>query len=415
MTFINIDKALFKRTCRFFEQHLSLLIIMVGAISFFVSNLVMKEILTATQYGHYSIFVTYFSLIYVFGILGTEQVFLRFSMGIKKNTIETQKFQLFLIMSIILLSSICSCYLFKQHYAEIEINTILLFASSLGMIGILFSFSVLRLNTNFVFAQIIANYWKLCLFILAVLFYIFKNADFEVFIKIICFNIFFIFVLSAMYIYKKVTFLFNDTISNKEIVRTSFHFFLSILSFSLLIFADRFIIEKKYSFEEFGNFFYLTNFFLAPYTILQNYIGFKQLIVFKNEFNAKYLANFNRKIILLGSLLGLCLFLSALLLSYTETVAFKFNKYIPIIVLLLFTGILRLYSSSIISAFEARTNIQTLRKANIYIVSITVFILLIAVLTAGSIEAILMYVIVIWFLRCFVHKKLLFHQMKNTI
>ena len=96
LTFTNIDKALFKRTCRFFEQHLSLLVIMVGAISFFVSNLVMKEILTATQYGHYSIFVTYFSLIYVFGILGTEQVFLRFSMGVKKNTIETQKFQLFL-------------------------------------------------------------------------------------------------------------------------------------------------------------------------------------------------------------------------------------------------------------------------------------------------------------------------------
>lgn len=406
---------MFKRTCRFFEQHLSLLVIMVGAISFFVSNLVMKEILSAAQYGHYSIFVTYFSLIYVFGILGTEQVFLRFSMGIKKNTIETQKFQLILIASIILLSSICSCYLFKQHYAEIEINTILLFVSSLGMIGILFSFSVLRLNTNFVLAQFITNYWKMCLFILAVLFYIFKNADFELFIKIICFNIFFVFVLSAIYIYKKMTFLFNDTISNKEIVRTSFHFFLSILSFSLLIFADRFIIEKKYSFEEFGNFFYLTNFFLAPYTILQNYIGFKQLIVFKNEFNAKYLANFNRKIILLGSLLGLCLFLSALLLSFTETVAFKFNKYIPIIGLLLFTGILRLYSSSIISAFEARTNIQTLRKANIYIVSITVFILCIAVFTAGSIEAILMYVIVIWFLRCFVHKKLLFHQMKNTI
>jgi hypothetical protein len=375
----------------------------------------MKEILSATHYGHYSIFVTYFSLIYVFGILGTEQVFLRFSMQTKKNTIETQKFQLQLMAFIILFSTILCSFLFQKYYSEIAINTFLLFGSSLSMIGILFLFSILRLNANFVWAQFISNYWKIVLCILAAFFYIFKNNDLNLFITIVCINVLLIFALSLSYINKKITISFNNDVSIKEILQTAFHFFLSIFSFSVLLFADRFIIETKYSFIEFGNFFYLTNFFLAPYAILQNYIGFKQLIVFKTDFNKGYFVNFNRKALFFGALLGFMLLSVAFVLNFTNVIAFRFNRYPSIIILLLFTGIVRLYSSSIISAFEARTSIETLRKANIYIAGITFIILLIAAFLASSIEEILIYVILIWLFRCFIHRQLLLHQMKISI
>jgi ABC-type transport system involved in cytochrome c biogenesis permease subunit len=183
----------------------------------------------------------------------------------------------------------------------------------------------------------------------------------------------------------------------------------------VLLFADRFIIETKYSFIEFGNFFYLTNFFLAPYAILQNYIGFKQLIVFKEGFNRGYFVSFNRKALFFGALLGLFLLLLAFILNYTDVIQFRFNRYPLIIALLLFTGIVRLYSSSIIAAFEARTSIKTLRKANIYIAGITFVILLMAVFLASSIEEILIYVIFIWLFRCIIHRRLLLHQMKISI
>jgi hypothetical protein len=375
----------------------------------------MKGVLSATHYGHYSIFVTYFSLIYVFGILGTEQVFLRFSIQTKKETIETQKFQLQLITVIILFSTILCTFLFRKYYSEIAINTLLLFASSLSMIGSLFLFSILRLTSDFVLAQFISNYWKIVMCILAAFFYIFKNNDLNLFIAIVCSNVLLIFALSLSYVCKKISISFNKDVSIKEIVQTGFHFFLSIFSFSVLLFADRFIIETKYSFIEFGNFFYLTNFFLAPYAILQNYIGFKQLIVFKGGFNRDYFVSFNKKALFFGALLGLFLLFLAFILNYTDVIQFSFNRYPLIIALLLFTGIVRLYSSSIIAAFEARTSIKTLRKANIYIAGITFVILLMAVFLASSIEEILIYVIFIWLFRCIIHRRLLLHQMKISI
>lgn len=406
---------MFKLVHRYFHQHLSLFVIVAGALSFFISNILMKGILSATHYGHYSIFVTYFSLIYVFGILGTEQVFLRFSIQSKRETIETQKFQLQLITVIILFSTILCTFLFRKYYSEIAINTLLLFASSLSMIGSLFLFSILRLTSDFVLAQFISNYWKIVMCILAAFFYIFKNNDLNLFIAIVCSNVLLIFALSLSYVCKKISFSFNKDVSIKEIVQTGFHFFLSIFSFSVLLFADRFIIETKYSFIEFGNFFYLTNFFLAPYAILQNYIGFKQLIVFKEGFNRGYFISFNRKALFFGALLGLFLLLLAFILNYTDVIQFRFNRYPLIIALLLFTGIVRLYSSSIIAAFEARTSIKTLRKANIYIAGITFVILLMAVFLASSIEEILIYVIFIWLFRCIIHRRLLLHQMKISI
>ena len=76
-----------------FSQQFSLFIIVIGAISFFIANIVMKDVLSELEYGQYSIFVTYLSLIYLLGILGAEQGFLRFSRQTGNNIITTQKVQ----------------------------------------------------------------------------------------------------------------------------------------------------------------------------------------------------------------------------------------------------------------------------------------------------------------------------------
>ena len=111
MIFIN-KSDLIKRIKRGVVQHISLSIIVIGAISFFISNIVMKEVLSAKSYGQYSIFVTYFSLIYLLGILGTEQGFLRFSRKLDKNVISTQKVQFHLLFTVILLTTILSSFCF---------------------------------------------------------------------------------------------------------------------------------------------------------------------------------------------------------------------------------------------------------------------------------------------------------------
>jgi hypothetical protein len=387
--------------------------IFIGALSFFISNFVMKEVLEASEYGQYSIVVTYFSLAYLFGILGTEQVFLRFSKTIGPNAIETQKLQLWLIASIIFFSSTAGTFLFKKYYQEIPINTIVLFLSTFSMVSMLFLFNILRLNANFVISQFVANYWKIILFVVTIIFYLTIQSNIEFFIQIVSINVILIFLATLVFIFKKIKITYSSEILNRDIVITAFHFFLAIFGFSLINFADRFIIEMNFSLAEFGNYFYLTNFFLAPFSILQNYIGFKQLIVFKSEFNLDYYIRFNQKAIAFGLLLGATLFLGAYVLCYFNILKINFRDSLAIIILLIILGVVRLYSSSIISAFEARTSMQTLRKSNIYILLLTLVVLFGADYYAYSIEAILVCIIIIWIFRCMVHRQLILGQMKK--
>lgn len=373
----------------------------------------MKEVFSAKNYGQYSIFVTYFSLVYLLGILGTEQGFLRFSRKLDKNVISTQKAQFYLLFSVIFLTSILSSFCFNFFYKKVPINFYLLFFSSFSMIGLLFLFNILRLNTNFVFSQITSNFWKFVLLLVSLFFYLLHVNNLKLLISIIACSTIVIFIIALAFIVSKIKIKYDNDIVDKDVFISAFHFSLSIIAFSLLTFSDRFLIEKKFSIEEFGNYFYLTNLFLAPYSILQNYIGFKQLIVFKNDFNITYFSKVIKKSLILGLLMTAFLCAIIFIGDYYNLIKFKFENYYFTIILLLITGVSKLYSSSVISAFEAITTIQTLRESNIYIILITLSILLVAIFATNSIEAILTCFIFIWISRSLIYKKLISKQLKN--
>ena len=318
---------------------------MFGAVCFFVSNILMKEILNSESYGYLSIFVTYFSFIYIFGIFGTEQVFLRFSVVQKTNQINTSKTLFFLILLFIFFSALAGTFFFKHWYKEIKISAIFLFFSSFGIIGSNFLFSILRLNSNFILSQLLSNGWKVGMFFLSLIYLIFNYSDFYFYMEVISGVIILYFIIYLFYIIKKINFGFYSDISNTQIFESSFHFFISISSFSLLYFADRFIVEHKYSFEEFGNFFYLNTFFLAPFSIVQSYIGFKQLIHFKNNFIKSDFQSFLKRTILFGIVMSIGLCVITFLVYYFKVISFPFDKYLHLIFLLLITGITRLYAS----------------------------------------------------------------------
>jgi len=398
---------------KYFFQHASLIVLMFGALSFFASNIIMKEILSAETYGYLSVFVTYFSFIYVFGIFGTEQVFIRFSRVENKNEILTQKSILYLILFFALFSSVTGTILFRHLYPEIQLNFFVLILVSLSIIGSTFLVSTFRLNSNFVLSQLLSNVWKIAMFLLAIFFLIYKYSDLSLFLLLVSLITISCFFFFLFYILKKIKFEFNSIISNNRILESSFHFFVSISSFSLIVFADRFIVEHKYSFEQFGNFFYLTSFFLSPFSILQNYIGFKQLIFFKNNFTISYFLKFRKKVILLGFLMAFALCCVTFFLSYFKWLSFPFDQYLSVIAMFLISGITRLYSSSISSAFEAKTSIETLRKSNLIIVLITIVILLFTFIFVNSIEIIILNMTLIWLLRSIICKKLLLNQIKN--
>ena len=76
---------------QFLKKHISLLLMIVGAGSVFLVNIVLKATLSDFEYGEYSIFITFLQVCISFGLLGLEQVFLRLSEVSNKQEIRTDK------------------------------------------------------------------------------------------------------------------------------------------------------------------------------------------------------------------------------------------------------------------------------------------------------------------------------------
>ena len=396
------------------SNHFSLVMIVAGAMCFFAANILLKEILSPADYGKYSVVITFFSVMYLYGILGLEQIFLRYSNPAGKNFITTQKFQVSLILRTIAVTSVVGVLFFKFYFGiGIYVNIILLCLATISMVAMLYLFNIFRLNGNFVFSQFVANLWKITLFVMAAAFYVVHVTDLGLLLQLLMYGIIASSVIAFVVLMKKIKFVFDVRVGSKTIIHTGIQFFVSITCFSILLFGDRFIIERKFGVVEFGNYFYLTNFFLAPFAILQNYVGFKQLVFFKNNFSTGAFDRLNIKIMIYGCGLGLMLFLMSAIIDKTALINFSFGQYIPVILLLLVLGIVRLFSASITSAFEARTNLDSLRKANFRFIVFSALIITVAATWFDSLESIIVAIIVLWLSRSIILRQILLSQVRS--
>lgn len=396
------------------KKHLSLIVILLGGVCFFISNFLLKEILNPKDYGFYSIITTYLSFIYIYGMMGFEQVFLRFSYQKSNNVISTQKTQFVFVTAVVIITTLISFFTFNLLYNNSKINYVLLFLSTLSCIFTLFLFNIFRLNKNFILAQITSNGWKIGLIYITLVFLLCKNSNINLLINILLgFIILTVFILT-FFLFKRIKFEFNKDLNTKDLLNSFFHFFISITSFSVLLFGDRFLIEHKVGIVDFGNYFYLTNIVLAPFTILQNYVGFKQLVAFKENLNKDVFKDFNKKITLLAIALSVVVTLVIFLIVQINIFSFDFIKYISTIGLLLILGFVRLYSSGVIAAFEAQTNIKNLKKTNLIVVLATSLIIIILVNACSTINQILIGFILIWFFRSVILRQFLLYQIENN-
>ena len=137
------------------------------------------------------------------------------------------------------------------------------------------------------------------------------------------------------------------------------------------------------------------------------------IVKFKKNFTISIFLKQNQDVVKIGFLMAIANIVLILILSYLSIVKFKFESYFFIIILLSIIGILRLYSSSILSAFEAKVSMENLKKSNIYVILITVIILFLQLFISNSIESILIFVALIWLIRSLIQRYLLIKQFKK--
>jgi hypothetical protein len=340
----------------------------------------------------------------MYGILGLEQMFLRFSFKLEKNVIETQQFTVYIIIGAALFSTLLSVVFVNFFYSGLVeyINPPLFIIATLASVSLLFLFNIFRLNEAYTFAQVLANLWKIILFVFALLFLILKNLPLAYLLNAIAVLLILSALLALLVLKNNIKFKYIKNPGNETILKMAVHFFISISCFSALLFGDRFIVEYKYGLSVLGDYFYLTNLFIAPFSILQSYVGFKQLVFYKTNFEVGVYKKMNLRVLFVGILLALLLFVIPVVNSFVPFLDFKFNLYWKLIVILLITGVCRLYSASINAAFEATTNLESLKRVNMFIVIITTVVFVAGSLFLDKLEYFASSLLFIWLARSYI-------------
>lgn len=398
-----------------FKRHFSLLIVLLGAGCFFVTNLLLREQLTAEQYGIYSLLITYLSIQSILGLGGLEQVFLRYSFPVAPNEIATQAHQWRMQTLTVLGMTAVGVYFFAPYIQKlIPLSTLWLVVGTLAFILVLSIYNIFRLNGDFTLAQLVLNGWKILLPVLAYYCFYYSEVALVDFLQLILvLGIIITFVFSC-WMLKRIRFIYNTEVSKTELQKSMLQFFISIFTFTLLLFGDRIVIENRLGISQLGDYFYLTNFFLAPFSILQSYIGFKQLVTYKKEFSLKLMYKFNRLVLVLGLAMSIGLWLVYEWVMYFDLISFPFSQFRFTVFLLLIMGIVRIYISSVGAAFEAQTNLQTIQKANTWFIGFALISLIFGYYQFETMNAWIGYFIGLWVLRGFLYRQLIVKQFKQT-
>lgn len=378
------------------KSHYSLGIMAFGSLSVFIANLLFKELLSIDQYYNYSILIVFIALMNSFGLFGLEQVFIRIT-KIKEGVLEVSKKNIKAIGVFTILNSFLFTWILKSNYSFSE-NFVLIALMSILVIFLLFLYNLFRLNSNFVIAQLAANSWKLFLGIAVITTSLLNiNIQFHnLFIGLII--TLSITAFYCLFLAKNIRVVFVDLMPLKEMVKLAIQFFISLLTLSFIAQSDKLIVDEFFGPEEFISYFYLANLFLFPFSFIQSYIGFKEVVVMKNDPKYKLLEA-SIKVFVFAVVFGACLFGLVQLLVKLSLIEIDLLANQNIVILFLATGVLRLVYAIYSTYLSCHATIKEVKWANFYaLLSIVVLLYIISEIEL-NVQSIALFLTSIWVFR----------------
>lgn len=381
------------------KKHFSFLVMASGAASLYLANILFKDILSASDYGLYSLILTYVAMLYSYGYLGLEQSFIRIS-DFSKMTLLTSKSLVGIMSVLLIVFPLLSVMFFRIDNPSLHFFS--LWGVFTGITLLMLLYNILRLNQQFVLSQSVVSLWRVLLFITAI-YFIFSEDSLSITSLPYLLAVFmFLGVLIAVGGLYKMRIQFNDDgiRANKQVFRLSIGFAISMLNMTLLATGDKFMIEHYLGLDELGEYFYISSLFLYPFLLLQNYVGFKELVHFKKHIDLPLLNAVVRKVFFAATgFAALVYVLVYLAVSTAILPATIFNKK-DIVILLIAMGILRLCYAPISAAMGAIANPNMLKKANSYSIGFSILLLLICYGLFGfSIFSVVAGFFALWVLR----------------
>lgn len=258
-------------------SNVSLIILLLGALSNFLLILFLRKDFPEV-FTPLSLYLTYLGIIGGFGFLGFDQVYLRLAhVTNPKPSIGVNVY--ILLLSLMLFVPIG----FASYFARYEyLGFWQLYISGVSINAIMLGFNANRLKKNFSLAQGLKNSFKV-LFLLGAWWMLLVIKDYIAINNLFYQASFLLLICGSVSI---ISFWRNTQIENKRssgIVLFAISFGLNIALITLLGYGERILIADKINEETFATYFYYLTIFLFPLTLLQEYVGFKELVYFKEK------------------------------------------------------------------------------------------------------------------------------------
>lgn len=385
------------RLSKIIKSHNSLVVIGCAALLVFLANIYFKQILTESEYGYYSILITYIGTIYSLGFLGLEQVLLRLFSVNNRNKVVVPKNVFFLLIIVGVGSSFLTTTIFSFFSPEVPIRAFKILIISLSTIFSMLLYNMLRIRKKFFYSQVIANSWKVILLFVACIFFLNKEYTFVLISDgIFYFSILWIGLLIALL---KKSFGIVVSYDIKEVYKFWFNFSIAILTITLLLYVDRYFVQYRLGTIEFGNYFYLATIFLFPFVLFQNYISFKKLVFYKEHFTKARLIKDIFGTIIFGIILAVLVILLSLFLNYLGWINISYNDNLLFLIAFSTLGIIRLVYAIVSSAVGTQIELKEFKKINIISLVSLIILLIVMFIIGTSKESILFIISLMWLAR----------------
>jgi hypothetical protein len=316
------------------------------SVQLLVSALLYK-ILNVDDYTMYGLLLTLISIVASFGLMGSEQTFLRkakvkgISVGIPRDILK-------LLVFFIIVGPLSLTIFFYEYWGwEFSSTYFIVLLTALVML----LHNVFRAGSRFFESQIINNLWRFSLLIpvLAASFY---TIDIDDIFRAVTGGLLLACAVSIFYFDKKSLFIVRSEAGDVKSLTVAFFFSMGVLT--CINFIDRMVVNEQFSNDEFSRYFFLINIFVSPFSILATYLGFKGLVYYKKHFSLAEIHRYSFLIMLVGSGVSLIVYYFSLMLDEVFMMELELDGSTSVIVPMLVLGVIRLVYSNLSAAMGAK-------------------------------------------------------------
>lgn len=370
----------------------SLIVLLLGALSNFVLILFIQRDFPDV-FVPLSLYLTYLGIVGSLGFLGFDQVYLRLAkISNSKSEIGLDIYSiLFALMFLVPIA-------FASYFARYEyLKFWELYVSGLSINAIMLGFNANRLQSKFTIAQVLKNFYKLMFLLGAwfILIVIDKPNSIRDLFYYASLIMLFSGALSLISFWRKTEFKFERS---TKLLQFSVSFGLNIILITMLGYGERILIADKIDQQTFATYFYYLTIFLFPLTLLQEYVGFKELVYFKEKVNKQVVYKKLKRLLLLG-LFTYALIIIVIWIDDSRFLRVDLTKDFVLIACMSILGLVKLTYSLFSAILGARGESKSINFINKLTTLIIAVLWLLMHLLGYSLNAILISLILVFLYR----------------